>query len=97
MRGQGGDGLVFLAKCLICIALVIVALQLRPLETPAPSRAARGAAAPQPPRRPQMDETARSLMQSGMDALAAAARDKCLDNPRDCATMLQRLPAMREQ
>ncbi|MCC3247007.1 hypothetical protein LG047_17060 [Methylocystis sp. WRRC1] len=91
--------MVFLAKCLICIALVMAALQWRPLTAPAPTPAhsARPAGAPQPPRRPQLDEAAHSLVQAGVDALATTARDKCLANPRECAAALQRLQALRER
>jgi hypothetical protein len=38
------------------------------------------------------DEGGADLVQAGKDALIAAARDKCLSAPRDCAALLQRLP-----
>ncbi|WP_424361823.1 hypothetical protein [Methylocystis parvus] len=85
----------FLIKCLACIALVILALHWRGADGPASvqgSAEARGrVAAPKPPRRPQIEESARDLAQAGADALVAAARDRCLSAPRDCAAALQRL------
>jgi hypothetical protein len=83
----------FLLKCAACIALVLFLLQSRDVEPPpgpASDSHAR-AAAPRPPRRPQFDESARELMQAGADALAEAARDRCLSAPRDGAAALQRL------
>lgn len=99
MRAKSGretEPLVFfLLKCLVCIALVIVALQWRGPEGPtsaqAPAEARGRVAAPKPPRRPQIEESARDLAQAGGDALIAAARDRCLASPRDCAAALQRL------
>jgi hypothetical protein len=86
---------VFLLKCLVCIALVVFALEWRGADAPAtgqvPSEARPRAAAPRPPRRPQFEESARDLAQVGADALVAAARDRCLAAPRDCAAALQRL------
>ncbi|WP_457796260.1 hypothetical protein [Methylocystis sp. S23] len=88
--------MVFLLKCLACIALVIIALEWRAPGGSAPSQTAseaRGrAAAPKPPRRPPFEESARELAQAGADALVAAARDRCLAAPRDCAAAFQRLP-----
>jgi hypothetical protein len=76
----------FLLKSLACIALVLFALGWRGVEAPEkPSRAA----ASRGERRPSAGE---NLAQAGTDALIAAARDKCLAAPRDCAALLQRLP-----
>ena len=85
----------FLLKSLICIGLVLFALGWPEVEpgspaTPAPHGRA-VAAAPPPPRRPQIQDHARDLAQAGADALLAAARDKCLAAPRDCAALLQSL------
>lgn len=76
----------FLLKSLACIALVLFALGWRGVETPEkPARAA----ATGGPRRQTVEET---LTQAGTNALISAARDKCLEAPRDCAALLQRLP-----
>ncbi|WP_442754320.1 hypothetical protein ACNHKD_15185 [Methylocystis sp. JAN1] len=87
--------MLFLLKCLVCIALVIAALEWRGADGPdsvqAPAGARGRVAAPKPPRRPQIEESARDLAQAGADALVAAARDRCLSAPRDCAAALQRL------
>lgn len=84
--------MVFLLKCLACIALVIVALEWRGADSPLPPAETRSrTAAPKPPRRPQIEESARELAQAGADAVIAAARDRCLAAPRDCAAALQRL------
>jgi hypothetical protein len=84
--------LFFLLKSLICIGLVLFALGWPNLEvSPPASRPQGSAAAPKPPRRPQLPESARDLAQAGADALLAAARDKCLASPRDCAAALQTL------
>lgn len=86
--------MVFLLKCLVCIALVVAALEWRAVDgppVPPPAETRGRAAAPRPPRRPQLDETAKDLAQAGADALIAAARDRCLAAPRDCAAALQRL------
>lgn len=77
----------FLLKSLACIALVLFALGWRPVEFPEkPTRVA----APRVEKRQSLSE---NLAQAGTDALIAAARDKCLAAPRDCAALLQRLPA----
>jgi hypothetical protein len=84
--------LFFLLKSLICIGLVLFALgwpEVEPAPTAPHGRAV--AAAPQPPRRPQIQDHARDLAQAGADALMGAARDKCLAAPRDCAALLQSL------
>lgn len=80
--------MVFWAKCLICILLVCVALEWRPIG--ASSQGVGTVAKPQPPRRPRLEDATRSLVQAGSDALVSAARDKCLAAPRDCAAALQR-------
>jgi hypothetical protein len=90
----------FLIKCAACIELVQYLLQSRDVEAPpAPASGSHArVVAPRPPRRPQFDESARELMQAGADALASAARDRCLSAPRDCAAALQRLQgAARER
>lgn len=82
----------FLLKCFLCIAAVLIALQWRGGESGAPSAPPRTrAAAPQPPRRPQIEEAARGLAASGAEALMSAARDRCLSAPRECAAALQEL------
>lgn len=64
--------------------------------SPPPPRDRAVAASPQAaPRRPQIAEHARNLAQSGVDALAVAARDKCLSSPRDCAALLQTLGGVK--
>jgi hypothetical protein len=84
--------LVFLIKSLVCIAIVLFALQWRGVDQPAasPESPARGSAQ-KPSRRPSIDEGARDLVRTGTDAMIAAARDKCFSAPRDCAAALQRL------
>lgn len=83
--------MIFLLKCLACIAIVIFAVQWRE-EAGAPTRDSHAhVAAPKPPRRPSIEESAREWAQAGADALASAARDKCLAAPRDCAATLQRM------
>jgi hypothetical protein len=73
--------LVFLAKCAICIFLVLVLLQWRSEHAPnAANRAAMRAAA-----------SAVSMVRAGGDALAGAAREKCMSAPRDCLSAAQRL------
>ena len=82
----------FIVKCAVCIGVVCALLLWRP--EPAPSARAPGvriAAKPQPPRRPQFEGGARALLESGAEKLAAAAREKCFDSPRDCVATLQRL------
>lgn len=81
----------FLLKCLACIALVLFALGWRGVEGPAgqPEKQS-SAATPKPPRRNQVEDGARGLAQAGADALLAAARDRCLAAPGDCAALLQR-------
>ncbi|MBL1258331.1 hypothetical protein [Methylocystis sp. Sn-Cys] len=82
--------MIFLLKCLACIAIVIFAVQWR--EPEAPTRESHAhAAAPKPPRRPSIEDSAREWAQAGADALVSAAREKCLAAPRDCAATLQRL------
>jgi hypothetical protein len=76
----------FLLKSLVCIALVLFALGWRGVEPPEKTSRV---AAPRAEKRQTMSE---NLAQAGTDALIAAARDKCLAAPRDCAALLQRLP-----
>lgn len=91
--------LVFLAKCALCILLVCVALDWRPLGAPpSPGREAAVVARRAPPPADkgfahQAAEAANSLMRAAMDALAGAARDKCLAAPQDCISAAQRLQA----
>jgi len=86
--------LVFLAKCAICILLVCVALQWRADHAPvAPKSAAVRASAPQHAAGFVQDaiEKASALIRAGGDAIAGAARDKCLAAPRDCLSAAQRV------
>jgi hypothetical protein len=81
-----------LIKCIACIALVLAALHWRAVDAPgSASEPHSRAAAPKPPRRPQIEDGARELLQAGANALVSAARDRCLASPRDCAAALQRL------
>jgi hypothetical protein len=92
-RGASGSTppLFFLLKSLICIGLVLFALGWPNVDAPPVPHSRMTAAAPQPPRRPQVQDHAQDLAQAGADALMAAARDKCLAAPRDCAALLQSL------
>lgn len=86
--------LVFLAKCAICILLVCVALQWRADHAPvAPKSAAVHASSPQHAAGfvQVAIEKASALIHAGGDALAGAARDKCLAAPRDCLSAAQRV------
>jgi hypothetical protein len=84
--------LFFLIKSLVCIAIVLIALQWRAVDQPAPGPESRArVSAPKPSRRPSIDESAGVWVQAGADAMISAARDKCIAAPRDCAAMLQRL------
>ncbi len=84
--------MVFLIKSLACIALVLIALQWRAADKPAPGLESRArVSATKPSRHPSIDESAGDWVQAGTDAMMSAARDKCLAAPRDCAAMLQRL------
>jgi len=79
----------FLLKSLVCIALVLFALGWRGADRPEePSHAGASARL----REKAADEGGADLVQAGKDALIAAAREKCLSAPRDCAALLQRLP-----
>jgi hypothetical protein len=92
--------LVFLAKCAICILLVCVALQWRADHAPvAPKSAAVRASAPQHAAGFVQDaiEKASTLIRGAGDALAGAARDKCLAAPRDCLSAAQRVQSGRAQ
>ncbi|MGE0196954.1 MAG: hypothetical protein AB7P48_15185, partial [Methylocystis sp.] len=85
--------LVFLAKCAICILLVLIALQWRADDAPnmQKSAAARSAAQKKAGLAGDVAAGAASLVRDGGDALANAARDKCLAAPRDCLLAAQRL------
>lgn len=90
--------MVFLAKCALCILLVCIALDWRPLGAPpAAGSAASNVARRAPPADKgfahQAAEAADSLLRAGIDALAGAARDKCLAAPSDCVLAAQRLQA----
>jgi hypothetical protein len=89
----------FLIKSAVCIAVVLAVLHWRGADAPAPSNDSHArAAAPQPPRRPRIEDGARDLLQAGANALVSAARDRCIESPRDCAAALQRLQgAARER
>ena len=85
--------MVFLAKCAICILLVCVALQWRADHAPvAPKSAAVRASAPQHAAGLVQDaiEKASALIRASGDAIAGAARDKCLAAPRECLSAAQR-------
>jgi len=89
--------LVFLAKCALCILLVCVALQWRPLGAPpTPGNAAsavarRGSPPAEKGLARQAADAANSLMRAGVEAATEAVRDKCLAAPRDCLSAAQRL------
>lgn len=83
--------MVFLLKCAACIALVLYVLQWRAPDPAPPAPSSVAAERQKPSRRPQIGQTAKEWTQAGADALASAARDKCLSNPRECAALLQRL------
>lgn len=92
MRSLKETGLVFLAKCAICILLVLLALQWRGDHAPNPRKsvAARAVAAQDAGGFVQsVIDGAASLVRAGGDALAVAARDKCLAAPRDCLSAAQ--------
>ncbi len=82
--------LFFLLKCFACIGFVLFVLGWPGVETaPGAAQTQTRASVAKPTRRPQLEERARDLAQAGADALVAAARDKCLSAPRDCAALLQ--------
>jgi hypothetical protein len=86
-------GLVFLVKCGICILLVLVALQWRGDHAPNLQKSASRAAAQHEAGGfvQGVIDGAASLVRAGGDALAVAARDKCLAAPRDCLSAAQRV------
>jgi hypothetical protein len=91
-RDLRGEALFFIIKCLACIALVLFVMQLRgEAALSPPAGGLHRAAAPTPPRRPETLESARDLTQAGAKALFAAASERCLAAPHECATILQRL------
>lgn len=82
--------MVFLIKCAICILLVVVALLWRADDAPV----ARNSAAARHEKQQKAGgiiEDFASLIHAGGDALAGAARDKCLAAPRDCLSAAQKL------
>jgi hypothetical protein len=82
--------LVFLIKCAVCILLVFVALQWRADNAPGAKQSA--VARHEKQQKPGgIVEDVASLLRAGGDALAGAARDKCLAAPRDCLSAAQRL------
>jgi hypothetical protein len=86
--------LVFLAKCAICILLVLVALQWRGDHAPNRQKSAATRAAAQQEAGGFVQgfiDGAASIVQAGGDALAVAARDKCIAAPRDCLSAAQRV------
>ena len=85
-----GTILVFLIKCAVCILLVFVALQWRADEAPVVKKTAAARHDKQQKAGGLVGEVA-SLVHAGGDALAGAARDKCLAAPRDCLSAAQRV------
>ncbi len=79
----------FLVKCLVCIALVLFALGWPSFDSP--EKSARPGVSRSLREKPAAAAGA-DLVQAGKDSLIAAARDKCLSAPRDCAALLQHLP-----
>lgn len=94
--------MLFLLKCFFCLAVVWLALQSS-AGAPPPGRsdaavaqdARRHAAAhAQPARRASASEavaSAQALAREGADALAEAARARCLAAPRDCVAAAAKL------
>ncbi len=89
-----GSILVFLVKCAICIFLVLVALQWRADQAPVATKNA-VARHERQQKTGGLAENAidgvSSLIHAGGDAIAGAARDKCLAAPHDCLSAAQRL------
>ncbi len=85
----------FMLRSLFCIGLVYaLASSDRALAPPeAPGVAGPHAlASPQAPaRRSQWAETTKAMVQQSVDALGAAARDRCLAAPQECLATLRRL------
>jgi hypothetical protein len=80
----------FLLKCFACIALVLFALGWRGVDAPSNVADPRvRVVSTRSSQRPELEARARDMAQTAADALAAAARDKCLAAPRDCAALLQ--------
>lgn len=91
----------FLVRSLICIGLVYaMALSDRaPSSRPPIPVAAAHAAGPSgaPTRRPRLAETTKALVQQGVDALGAAARDHCLAAPQTCVDAMRKLNGLGER
>lgn len=85
-----GTILVFLIKCAVCILLVFVALQWRADNAPVAKQSAVARHEKQQNAGGFVEGVA-SLLHAGGEALAGAARDKCLAAPRDCLSAAQRL------
>ena len=85
----------FLARSLICIG-VVYALALSD-RAPSTSAIVGGVGSPAvapsvtPERRPRLAESAKALVQQGVDALGAAARDRCLASPQACVEAVRKL------
>lgn len=84
----------FMIRCVLCIALVYAAVQLRGAPSPA-SRAGDGhtTARSRPEPIPALDAAAHAIFASGAERLTASAREWCLSAPKDCVAMLQRTQA----
>ena len=78
-------------RSLICIGLVYALassdgalLPPGPAGVPAPHAGAQ-------PRRSQLAETTKALVQQGVNALGEAARDRCLAAPQECLATLRKI------
>lgn len=91
----------FLVRSLICIGLVYaMALSDRAPSSSTPvGVAATHAVVPSgaPPRRPRLAESTKALVQQGVDALGAAARDRCLTAPQTCIDALRKLNGLGDR
>lgn len=91
----------FLVRSLICIGLVYsMALSDRASSPPATiGVATTHAVEPSmaPSRRPRLAETTKALVQQGVDALGAAARDHCLAAPQTCVDAMRKLNGLGER
>jgi len=88
----------FLAKCAVCILLVFILVQWRGDAMPtAPKSVAARPAGQQHVGGLLEDalQSATSLLRAGGDALAGAAKDKCMAAPRACLSAAQRLQSGR--
>lgn len=88
----------FLLRSLICIGLVYA---LASSDRALPPQGLIGVATshapglPAPSRRSRLAETTKSVVQQGVEALGAAARDHCLAAPQECVATLRRLNGVR--